>query len=202
MMGGIVDRTSLELWRASRAGDRASLGELLARHLPALRAFVRLRMSADLRLRESASDLVQSTCRELLEAFEELEDRGEDAFRGWLFTAVHNKLRRRERDLRAQKRDVRREREIEAVGGDAEIASLYSTAMSPSEVAIGAEAARSIEAAFDAMPDDYREVLTLSRVARVPRREIARIMGRSEDSVRNLLTRALIELSRRLDREG
>lgn len=104
-----------------------------------------------------------------------------------------------ERDLRAQKRDVRREEALDDEGWAAAIAALYTTAMSPSQVAIGAETARRIEAAFDQLSDDHREVLTLSRIARLPRKEIAAVTGRSEDSVRNLLTRALIALSEQLD---
>ncbi len=48
-------------------GDPESIEALLAEHLPGLRAYVRLRMGPDLRAKESASDLVQSACCEILE---------------------------------------------------------------------------------------------------------------------------------------
>ncbi|MCA8975247.1 MAG: hypothetical protein KDC98_11025, partial [Planctomycetes bacterium] len=47
-------------------GDPQAVEELLVRHLPRLRAFVRLRSPFALRARESCSDLVQSVCREVI----------------------------------------------------------------------------------------------------------------------------------------
>jgi DNA-directed RNA polymerase specialized sigma24 family protein len=55
---------------------RASLAERILGSLPALTRFVRRRMGADLATRESASDIVQSTCRELLRSASTFEDRG------------------------------------------------------------------------------------------------------------------------------
>jgi hypothetical protein len=54
---------------------------------------------------------------------------------------------------------------------------------------------RNLEAAFDELPEHYREVITLSRIAGLSRAEIAAHMGRSEASVRNLLSRALVVLA-------
>ena len=196
------DRDTADLLRATKTGDRAALESLLLQHLPALRAFVRLRMSPLLRVRESSDDLVQSTCAELLQALGDFEYRGEEAFRGWLYTAVLNKLREHERGLRTQKRDARRE-----VGMDhptdgllAPVSEIYARVLSPTQVLMAAEYVQQLEAAFDALPDNYREVLTLSRIARMSRAAIAVQMGRTEASVRSLLTRALADLAYRLER--
>lgn len=198
----MAERTSGELLRASQAGDRAALEQLLQQHLPQLRTFVRLRMSPLLRARESSCDLVQSACCEVLEAMDDFEYRGEEAFRGWLYTAVYNKLREHERGLRAQKRDARRE-----VTGDptdapdrAQQPHVDARMLSPTQSLLAKERVQQLEAVFDDLPDQYREVLTLSRIARLSRAEIARRMGRTEASVRSLLTRALAELAYRLER--
>ena len=45
--------------------DEASVEELLARHLPGLRAYVRLRAGPLVRAREAESDVVQSACQAL-----------------------------------------------------------------------------------------------------------------------------------------
>jgi len=55
-----------ELLRRLLSGDSRGFEILLQRHGPALRAFVRSRMSLELRAHESCSDLVQSTLCELL----------------------------------------------------------------------------------------------------------------------------------------
>ncbi|MFY9341571.1 MAG: sigma-70 family RNA polymerase sigma factor [Planctomycetota bacterium] len=196
-------RHSGDLLRASRSGDRSALEELLKQHLPALRAFVRLRMSPLLRAKESADDLVQSACCDILLSLDDFEYRGEDAFRGWLFTAVWHKVLNKERAAREQKRDVRREVAADGLAGGIDgLGAVYAQSLTPTQEIMAQERVERLEAAFDALPEHYREVVTLSRIARLPRDEVARRMDRSEDSVRNLLHRALVELARRLARTG
>ena len=60
---------------------------LIARHLPSLRAFVRLRVNSFLRARESESDVVQSVCCEILQHMQGFEYQGEARFRNWLYGA-------------------------------------------------------------------------------------------------------------------
>jgi len=186
-----------ELLRRHGSGDRLALETLLRQHYPSVRAFVRVRMSALLRAHESAEDLVQSACRELLGKLDGFEYQGEEAFRAWLFTGVLHKLRHRERDLRAQKRDARREaREADA----ASLAECYASALSPSQQMVAEEQVRALEAAFDSLPEHYREVISLSRLARLSRARVAAVMGRTEDAIRNLLPRALVALASALER--
>jgi len=194
------DRHSGDLFRASHLGDRQALETLLADHLPALRAFARLRMSPLLRARESQDDLVQSACMAIIKALPHFEYRGEEAFRGWLYTAVANKVLEHERDARAQLRDARRELPMPAGDDDHALSGVDAKVLSPSQELIAAERLRELETAFDALPDHYREVLTLSRIARMSRAAIAAQLGRSEDSVRNLMTRALAELALRIEK--
>jgi RNA polymerase sigma factor (sigma-70 family) len=54
------------------------------------------------------------------------------------------------------------------------------------------ELAQQMELAFDRLPDDYREVITLARIVGLSHAEIARQMGRGEGAVRMLLSRALV----------
>ena len=56
--------------------ERLEFEQLLERHLPTLRAYVRRNLDAALADRESTSDLVQSVCREVLQS------RGQYTFRG------------------------------------------------------------------------------------------------------------------------
>ena len=88
----------------SRAGSAVAMGALLERHLPGLRAFVRLRMGPALRAQESESDLVQSVCLELIEDLSDFEYRGEGQFRRWLYTAALNKIHKHHRHYTAKKR--------------------------------------------------------------------------------------------------
>ena len=53
---------SQQLVQKASRGDARAIDSLLEQHLPRLRAFVRLRMGPEFRAKESASDLVQSSC--------------------------------------------------------------------------------------------------------------------------------------------
>jgi RNA polymerase sigma-70 factor (ECF subfamily) len=176
--------------RASE-GDRAAIGELLERHLPALRVFVRLQLDPLLRERESCSDLVQSTCRALLENLGAFEYRGEGAFRHWLYTAALNKIRERHRYHAAERRDPRREQH----DGDERLGELYGSLLTPSRIAMARERVAQLETAFARLPADYREVILLCRIVGLSQDEVAARMDRSVDAVRNLLHRALARVA-------
>ena len=176
-------------------GSRPPLDELLAQHLPALRVFVRLQAGPALRQRESCSDLVQSTCLELLQGLDRLAWRGHDRFRAWLFAAALNKIRERDRYHRASRRDPARE-----VDDPRDLESAYGSLLTPSRVAMGRETIAQLEAAFDQLSEDHREVIVWCRVAGLSQDEVATRMGRTVDSVRNLLLRALARLAALADR--
>jgi RNA polymerase sigma factor (sigma-70 family) len=176
----------------SASGDPQALEQLLVRNLPGLRAYVRLRLGPGLRLREGDDDLVQSVCRELIEDWPALEFPNEAAFRGWLFQAALNKVRERARYHGTQKRDVQRE-----LGGTigAELLAGYAGIGTPSAAAMSEEALRRFETAFDRLPDEYREVITLARLVGLPLAAIGeRMGGRTEGAVSMLLARALTRL--------
>lgn len=189
------DDETERLIAAARAGDRGAKEQLLLVWLPQLRQFLRQRMSRLLRARESSADLLQSSCRELLAALDGLQFCGVDEFRGWLFTAVLHKLQKHERDLRAARRDPRRERAIDSALGAAQPPAAEPT---PPQQLAAVERQQRLMAAIQSLPDDQRRVLELARIQELPRSEIARRLGRTEASVRSLLTRALRGLAERL----
>ena len=65
--------------------DRRQIEEWLERWLPELEGFVRLRVGRSLSPRESCADVVQSTCREILEHAPRFHTGGEEGFKRWLF---------------------------------------------------------------------------------------------------------------------
>jgi RNA polymerase sigma-70 factor, ECF subfamily len=185
-------KSSQDLLAAAAKGDDQAVQMLLARHMPHLRAFVRLRCGAELRAKESASDLVQSVCRDVLQNMGGFKWEGEAAFRAWLCTAAARKVADRAAYWTTGRRDVAKE----ASGGDEALLMIYRQSASPSQVAQGKEALERIEGAFDQLPDDYREAILLSRILGLPREEVAKRMGKTEDSVRHLLFRGLAQLAR------
>lgn len=176
-------------------GDASAIDELLGRHLSSVRVFVRLEMGAQLRQRESSSDIVQAVCLDLLRNLRDFEYRGETQFRHWLCLAARNKVRERNRYFTAERRDGDRE----VSDGDQALGAVYAMTLTPSRMAMANETVQLFEAAFDRLPEDYREVILLCRVVGCSQQDVAERMGRSVDSVRNLLHRALGRLAESAD---
>lgn len=179
------------------------LDALLVEHLPRLRAFIRLRTNAAIRARESHSDLVQSVCREVLEGAERFEFQGDGAFRKWLYVTALRKLVERDREMKAQKRDVRRELDAAALPSDGEgLAEAYASVSTPSLAAMRREDIAMLEAAFEALSDEQREVVTLARIVGLTHAEIAEHLGKTEEACRQILRRGLIRLELALEERG
>lgn len=181
----------------ARRGEATSIDALLEENIPALRAYVRLRMGGTLRAKETSADLVQSVCREVLVDLGRFHVRDEASFRHWLFETAYRKILDRQRRWGAMKRDASRE-----VGwpqsdthADGKLLECYSSISTPSHQAEVREEIERLERAFERLPEHYRQVITLARIVGLSQAQIAEQMGRTEDSVRNLLARALARLS-------
>lgn len=189
------------LLRRAEAGDPSAFAELLAAELPLLRAYLRVHLPAVVREHESCSDLVNSVCGDVLGQQAEFEFRGVDAFRGWLFGWARHKLQDRLRYWRAERRAPSREYALAEHENLGDLAGLYRSLASPSAVAIGREDVRRLEQAMSSLPEEYREVIGLCRIAGLSREEAGkRLGGRSAVAVRSLLNRALVALSTALER--
>ncbi|MEM8713151.1 MAG: sigma-70 family RNA polymerase sigma factor, partial [Planctomycetota bacterium] len=190
---GDEPRSAEVLSEAAAQGDRGALEELLERHHDELHAFVRLRYGALVEKRESSLDVVQSVCREVLEQAERFQHPGDNGFRRWLFTTALRKINDRRSYYLAAKRDVLREvtpgssSDADEASGD--LMEHYRTFSTPSRAASDREEVARVEAAFELLTDEQREVLTLAHLAGLSRAEIAEQLGKSEGAVRVILHR-------------
>ncbi|MEZ5963017.1 MAG: RNA polymerase sigma factor [Planctomycetota bacterium] len=170
---------------------------LFARHLPPLVAFVRARTGRAVAARESAIDIAQSVCREVLQDLGKLEFRGDEAFRGWLFMQATRKILDRNRFLHRDRRDVGREQ----APSEAEAESLltaYATLATPSRCASAREELARIEAAVHDLPEAQRDAVTMSRLMGMGYTDIAQIMDLTESAVRGLVARGLAAIAAKL----
>ncbi|PIE22336.1 MAG: hypothetical protein CSA62_13050 [Planctomycetota bacterium] len=193
--------SSVQLFDRARGNIDIS-DEMIAHYLPSLRAFIRARLSDDLRRRESESDIVQSVCRGLIQDRDKLNFAAEAQFRAWLFTnalnTIYDKARYWDRARRASNAE-------ESLGEGRRLEDLsqgYSGVFSPSRIAGAREQLVKLEEAFDKLPEHYAEIISLARIARLPHEEIAKQMGRSVGATRQLLGRALRQLSSELKKLG
>lgn len=190
-------KDTADLISGTRSGDERACEALLVRYLPELHAFIRLRMGSRLLARESSEDLVQSVCREVLDDLGEFHYEHERGFKSWLFIQALRKVQDRAKYHTRQKRDVGREVAID----DAQLLSGYASFLTPSRVVSQREDVARLEEAFDKLPQDYRDVITWSKLLGMSHAEIGERMNRSETAVRALLYRALVRLGFLLDSE-
>lgn len=179
------------LLKAASRHEPAAVATLLEQHLPALRAFLRLKAGPSLLAKESCSDLAQSVCRDVLENADRFRFGGEAEFRKWLFTTAMRKIADRAEHWRAGKRDQGRERgglDEEEMRG---LAGIYT----PSGQAAAREELARVEAAFGKLAADKQEVILMSRLMGLSHAQIAQELGKTEVAVRSILSRALAELA-------
>jgi RNA polymerase sigma factor (sigma-70 family) len=168
--------------------EELPLEELLERHLPDLRAYLRRRARGLLAARESASDLAQSVCREVIAHIDRFEHGAEDGFRSWLYRTAERKLVSRYRYYTAAKRT-----------DDAPEELLGQLPATPSQAAVAREELLAAETALARLEGPYREAILLSRVEGLSHAEIAERMGRSPGAVRNLVYRGLARIAAELE---
>lgn len=187
----MTDETAQLIHDASN-GDSVAVDSLLLRYLPELHAFVRLRAGGAILGKEQGEDLVQSVCREVLQGLDTFEYRDQPSFKKWLFLTAQNKIIDRARYWRSQRRDIAREQHCAT---RAEYFSGYRSLLSPSRAAIAREDVAELERAFDELPAEYANVITLAKILGLSHEQIASELGTSTGATRMLLHRALARLA-------
>jgi RNA polymerase sigma-70 factor (ECF subfamily) len=187
-----------ELLRRARAGSPADLGRLLEQYGNYLALLARVQLGRRLRGKAEADDLVQETFLKAHRDFPRFRGQTEAEFVGWLrrllATSCAALVRRY---LGTQARDVRLEREL---AGDLEQSSraldggLIAPQSTPSQQAARREQAVVLADALRRLPDHYAEVIILHHLEGLSLAQVARRLGRTEDSVEKLWTRALLRL--------
>lgn len=176
-----------------RRPTREELEALFARNLHHVRAFVRLRIDALTREKESLSDIIQSACRELISS-DAFEYQGEVAFRSYLCQAALHKIQNRRRYYMTKKRGSAEVKPLDC--SDAQLEHIYRTSLfDPQRAAVRAEEIARLEAAFEQLPEDFRRALTMYRIVGLPVADLARHLGRTEGATRVLLSRAMARLT-------
>jgi RNA polymerase sigma factor (sigma-70 family) len=176
-----------------------SLGERILASLPGLTRFVRRRMGPELASRESAADIVQSTCRELLRSAPGYEDRGDASFQHWIRSAAEHKLANRGRHWRA----ARRANGDASLDGDTAVPEPVSPAtQGPLQEALLREEAERLRRAFESLPVEYRRVIERFQIDGASQALIAQELGCTSEAARKLIARAMARLSSALEDRG
>ncbi len=172
-------------------------GSDLERYREYLCLLARMQFDPRLRAKQDPSDVVQQT---LLEAFRDRDGfRGDDSgqLAAWLRKILAHNLANAARDLRRGKRDVARERSLEAAL-DASSSRLQdwlaAEQAAPSELAARHEQILRLGESLLQLPEAQREALMLRHFQGWSLAAISEQLGRSKASVAGLLHRGLRQL--------
>jgi RNA polymerase sigma-70 factor, ECF subfamily len=202
-MGTLMTDNSAEtarLLEQARAGDKAALNELFARHRARLRRMVELRLDHRLRARIDASDVIQEAYVEGVTRLDGyLRDPSYPVFL-WLRLIVGERLLKLHRHhLGTQMRDAGLEVSIyrgalPVASSAALAAQLLGQHTSPTQAAVRAERMIRVQEALNALEPIDREVLSLRHFEEMSLVETALSLGIEESAAAKRYIRALKRL--------
>jgi RNA polymerase sigma-70 factor (ECF subfamily) len=173
------------LMAAYQAGNRAAFDELFARHAGSVYGFLARRLPD----RALAEDLYQEAFLRVHRARGTYDPAR--PFRAWLFGIVHNLLIDTLRDAGRTPRTLPLDESRTTEHGDDRGLQIASSGGSPEEIASTREAARALDHALHALPQDEATVLLLARMEGMPYEDIAQVVGRTPAATKQLAYRAL-----------
>jgi RNA polymerase sigma-70 factor, ECF subfamily len=190
-----------QLLQNARTADAAALGHLLELYRNYLGLLARLQIGRRLQRKVDESDLVQETFLEAHRHFGRFRGTTEGEFMSWLRQILAGVVANLVRHYGTQRRNVGLERQLAddlARSSQALAGELAARQSSPSQRAARREQAVLLADALGQLPEAYQEVIILSHLEGLAFPEVARRMGRSVASVKNLWARALARLRRAL----
>lgn len=152
-------------------------------------AALRLTRNAD-----RAQDLVQDTYLKAIRARDRFTPGSN--LKAWLYTILHNTWRNRQRDRARSRVDFDSEAVEEVAQGSG--AGLPALAESPETLLLRATLDADLQAALDALPDVFREVVWLRDVDELSYQEIATVVDAPIGTVMSRLSRGRKQLFERL----
>jgi RNA polymerase sigma-70 factor (ECF subfamily) len=171
--------------------------ETLERYRAYLRLLARLHVSPLLRGKLDPSDLVQQTLLQAHQALPQFRGHSDGERAAWLRQILARNLAVAIRDFGRAKRDVARERSLEAALTESSCrleAMLAANQSSPSQKADRSEQALRLAEALEQLPEAQREALVLQHWQGWSLAEIGAHMNRSSDAVAGLIKRGLKQL--------
>jgi RNA polymerase sigma-70 factor (ECF subfamily) len=184
----------------SQQGDGLALEELFRRYDRLLRARASRTLTGRVRPKISVSDILQEARLAAHLHVADFVPQGRGSVKAWLARIVE---RQAQDAVRRYAGTAKRAAGREASGDmRPPTAELVGGEPSPSEVAAAGETAAAVRRALDALPNDYREILRLTRQNHMSIGEAAQCLGKTRDAAKKLYARALARLTELLPRES
>jgi RNA polymerase sigma-70 factor (ECF subfamily) len=156
-------------------------------------------MGKELRSKLESMDLVQDTLIHALSGLDDFTYKNEGDFVRWLSKIAENELRGSLKKLHADKRDIRKEVQLDNYGSTT-TGGIVGTpgpiqATTPSVIMSKKEDLDKLEKAIDELKPEYKKVIVLAKIDGLSYKEIGERLGKSVDAVGMLLSRAIVALT-------
>lgn len=182
----------------ARGGDAPAQGDLLRRFEPWLRLLARVQLESRFAAKFDASDVVQQTLLEAVNAFPQFRGSTEAELSAWLRQILAHALAHEIRRYHGTaKRDISQEVSLDAALAQSSqrLGAMFAeSGLSPSQQAARRELDVLLADVLARLPNDYRDVLIFRHLENLTHEEIAARMNRTPGAVRMLWVRALSAL--------
>lgn len=194
----MADDAGQDLVDRLRRGDVEALGPYFELRQDHLLMYIQKKLGTALRAKIEPEDIFQEVGASAVTALPSYDMGDRDPF-GWLCQLVDRRIvdaHRRffEAEKRAAAKEVAGNASAGTSGQAALIDLMVASMTSPSMVFSRNQRVMRMLAALDELPEEPREALRLRYVLGLPSKEIAKRMGKSDGSVRVMLSRALDKL--------
>ncbi len=198
MRDNFANRTQ-ELVALAKDGNDSALNQLCNVYGERVHWIVRLRMGRELRSKLESMDLVQDVLVSALRDLGDFTYKDEGDFLRWLSKIAENRLRDNVDKLHADKRDIRKEVRLDnhgpTTGGRFFGVRGPIDATTPRVIMSRREELEELAKAMDELKPEYKEVIVLAKIEELSYKEISDKLGKSNEAVRKLVSRAMAALT-------
>jgi len=188
-----------ELVALAKDGNDSALNQLCNVYGERVHWIIRLRMGRELRSKLESMDLVQDVLVSALRDLGDFTYKDEGDFLRWLSKIAENRLRDNVDKLHADKRDIRKEVRLDnrgpTTGGRHFAVPGPIVTTTPSVIMSKKEDLDELAKAMDQLKPEYKEVIVLTKIEGLSYKEIAGKLGKSDEAVRKLVSRAMAVLT-------
>ena len=185
-----------EFWeglKRARVGAPNDRAEFLEPFREYLRNVADQAVGQEIRSKMSSSDFVQEALIQAQGDMVNCDAASKAEFKAWLRRILLNDILNSYRNLRRQKRDIRRERKV-----DSGLPLIDQHGKTPSSFAALSEDKELLLRAIDQLKPEFQQVVTLRHRENMTFSEISQAMNRSPDAARMLWNRAIERLAQLL----
>ncbi|WP_010587412.1 sigma-70 family RNA polymerase sigma factor [Schlesneria paludicola] len=195
------EANAARLLAITKTGSGDALGPLLECYRTYLVLMADVELGPDLKVKASASDLVQESFLEAARDFSHFQGESPAQFQAWLRRILLNNIANIARDFRCtEKRNLSKEVSLSARDDDQSSSiSLSSKDRTASSIVIRRETENALQQAIRRLPDHYQDLIRWRNYDRKSFDEIGRCLNKSDEAARKLWVRALELLQKELD---